>query len=276
MERGETMNSAHSLGSRCPPLVAVAHGSRDSCYLQDVETLITMVRELRPELPVLTTFLEFSTPLFNDLVESADLQTSEPVVVPLLLSRGFHLENDVEPVAKSANAIVSDPLGPELELIDIMVNELSSATSLRDSPVIFVSAGTKDKDGQADIDLSRTLLEDRLGVEVIAAYSGGSGPSADEVASTLRSSGAEFSICAYLLGRGRFYSSLMKLGAKSVTLPLGSYRSVARLILKRYDQAMLKRSGLTGPPVDYLLSLANYDPTFPANQTDIKYTSLAS
>lgn len=220
------------------PLVAFAHGSQDPHHATDIEVLMDKVREQRPGLNVVVKYLEFSRSPVSEMVYLANSANARPVAVPLLLSRGYHLCTDVEIVARQGNLIAAKPLGPDDDLIDVMVQELSVSGARLDAPIILAAAGSRNELGRADVAMVSSMLQGRLGVQVTTAYLGSVGPHINQVAARFRNSGLEFSICSYLLSRGKFHSSLYSLGSKWVTRPLGSSQSVATLILRRYDQAL--------------------------------------
>src|SRR5689334_13054430 len=76
-----------------PALVLVGHGSRDPRALRTVLTLMERVRELRPGLPVRLGHIELNEPLLPDTL--AALGDAPAVLVPLLLSRGYHVKRDI-------------------------------------------------------------------------------------------------------------------------------------------------------------------------------------
>lgn len=224
-----------------PSLVAIAHGSRDRHHEADIEALMDNVRAQRPGLNAVVRYLEFSHPRADDLADLDDHMDVRPVAVPLLLSRGYHLFTDVVGVARERNFIVAKPLGPDSDLIDVMVDELSLADANLNSPIVLAAAGSTSELGRADVAMVSSMLESRLGVQVATGYVGSVGPHVSDVTLKFRRLGCEFSVCSYLLSRGRFHSSLLALGARFVTRPLSSNQSLASLVLRRYDQALAER-----------------------------------
>lgn len=85
-----------------PALVLVAHGSRDPRALATVRTLMERVREQRPGLAVHLGHIELNEPLLPDTL--AALGDREAVLVPLLLSRGYHVKQDIPEMAAAAEA----------------------------------------------------------------------------------------------------------------------------------------------------------------------------
>ena len=95
-----------------PALVVVAHGSRDPRALSTVSALLDRVRALRPDVPVHLGHIELNAPLLPDTL--AALGDTEAVLVPLLLSRGYHVKQDIPEMAAASRARtqLAGPPGP--------------------------------------------------------------------------------------------------------------------------------------------------------------------
>ncbi|MDR8414855.1 CbiX/SirB N-terminal domain-containing protein, partial [Nonomuraea sp. 3-1Str] len=74
-----------------PPLVAVAHGSRDPRAAAVVEALLDEVRRARPGLPVRTAYLDHAAPSLGQALAGL----GEAVVLPLLLTEAYHSRVDL-------------------------------------------------------------------------------------------------------------------------------------------------------------------------------------
>ncbi|MGW0205736.1 sirohydrochlorin chelatase, partial [Streptomyces sp. NPDC003233] len=107
-----------------PALVLVAHGSRDPRALETVRTLADRVRELRPVLAVHLGHIELNEPLLPDTL--AALGDTPAVLVPLLLSRGYHVKQDIPEMAAAAPAPtrLAAPLGPHPLLVETLYDRL--------------------------------------------------------------------------------------------------------------------------------------------------------
>ncbi len=71
-----------------PALLAVAHGSRNPAATDVIKTLARQVRRLAPVLDVHVAFIGHAEP---SLPAELDAAGSNSVIVPLLLSTGYHL-----------------------------------------------------------------------------------------------------------------------------------------------------------------------------------------
>jgi len=121
------MDSQLSPAPGPPALVVVAHGSRDPRALATVRALLDRVRALRPGLPVHLGHIELNEPLLPDTLTA--LGEREAVLVPLLLSRGYHVKRDIPEMAAEArlHTRVAAPLGPHPLLADALHARLTEA-----------------------------------------------------------------------------------------------------------------------------------------------------
>src|SRR3954454_16814818 len=88
-----------------PPLVLVAHGSTDPRFAAVVEAIAADVQESAPHVDVRVGYLEHGPPHVADVVEPG------AVVVPLLLTSGYHVRVDLP--TQAADVQVTAALGPD-------------------------------------------------------------------------------------------------------------------------------------------------------------------
>ena len=97
-----------------PILLAVSHGTSDAEGARAIADLVGAVAAAMPEVEVRSAFVDVQQPDAADLLPTID---GPVVIVPLLLSRGFHVHHDLHGMAaKKADAVVSAPM---LSLIHI-------------------------------------------------------------------------------------------------------------------------------------------------------------
>ncbi|MDH6215521.1 sirohydrochlorin chelatase [Streptomyces pseudovenezuelae] len=230
-----------------PALVVVAHGSRDPRALSTVRTLLDRVRALRPGLPVHLGHIELNEPALPDTL--AALGTARAVLVPLLLSRGYHVKRDIPEMAAEAQARtrVAPPLGPHPLLVDALQARLveagrrmrMDAATRRTSAVILAAAGSRDPDSQTDTNSTAALLSARLGVPVLPAYASTAAPTIPEALAILATQGRHrVAIASYFTAPGRFARECAEKAPWIASAPLGTHPAMASLILNRYDQTL--------------------------------------
>jgi sirohydrochlorin ferrochelatase len=225
------MNAA-SDGTRSPVLVAVAHGSRDSAAQHAVGALAERVRGFAPAIDVRVAFLQHAEPSLAGALAAA---SGEVVVVPLLLSTGYHVMVDIHGAARDAGARVSAPLGPDALLAEALIDRLADAGAPSGTPTVLAAAGSSDPGAAADVTGQARLLADRLGTPVPAAFAAAGHPTVAQAVTDLhRSTGSPVSVATYLLAPGQFHDQLRETAATWVSAPLGDHPAVARLVLDRF------------------------------------------
>jgi sirohydrochlorin ferrochelatase len=230
-----------------PALVVVAHGSRDPRALSTVRALLDRVRALRPGLPVRLGHIELNEPLLPDTL--AALQGSEAVLVPLLLSRGYHVKQDIPEMAAAApvRTRVATPLGPHPLLVEALHARLTEAgwctppdeATRRASAVVLAAAGSRDPESKVDTGRTAQLLAERLGVPVVPAYASAAAPTVPDAVRALAARGRHrVAVASYFTAPGRFATECAQAAPWIAAAPLGTHPAMARLVLHRYDQAL--------------------------------------
>jgi sirohydrochlorin ferrochelatase len=230
-----------------PALVVVAHGSRDPRTLNTVHALLDQVRELRPGLPVHLGHIELNAPLLPDTL--ASLGAGDAVLVPLLLSRGYHVKRDIPEMAAASRARtrVAAPLGPHPLLVETLHARLVEAgwrarmdkATRRASAVVLAAAGSRDPDAAVDTGRTARLLSERLGVPVVPAYASAATPTVETAVRALAARGRHrVAIASYFTAPGLFATKSAETAPWIASAPLGTHPAMARLVLHRYDQAL--------------------------------------
>ncbi|WP_189319851.1 sirohydrochlorin chelatase [Streptomyces flaveus] len=239
-----------------PALVLVGHGSRDPRALSTIRALIEKVRELRPSLPVHLGHIELNEPLLPDTL--ASLGTGDAVLVPLLLSRGYHVKQDIPEAAAAAQARtrVAAPLGPHPLLIETLYARLVEAgwrtrmteAARRSSGIVLAAAGSRDPEAAVDTRRTAQLLAERLGVPVVPAYASAAAPTVPHAVRALAARGRHrVAIASYFTAPGRFSTECAEAAPWIAAAPLGAHPAMARLVLHRYDQTLATATTTAAP-----------------------------
>jgi len=216
-------------GDRPPVLLAVAHGTRSAAGQAQIRDLVDRVACRRPDLDVRLAYVDVQQPRVGDAIRGLDA-----VVVPLLLSAGYHVRVDIAEAVAANNAVATAPLGPDPALVHSLESRIAGADA-----VVLAAAGSSDPSWRADI----ATVAERLGAHV--AYASGTELRVPDVVARLRAQGARrITIAAYLLAEGLFYSSLHRAGADVVTPPLCADPAVVDLVLARYQDLTMAPSRL--------------------------------
>lgn len=223
-----------ALWERFPTMIAVAHGSTDPGAERNIASLLDSVRRIRPGLRVEGAFLEFGTPRFREVLER--LAPENPIVVPLLLSRGYHIYQDISALCGPMGVEMAGPMGPAWELIEVLAQRLARVRAPFDTPMFLVGAGSSLEGSSADAGMVAEMLGRRLGRDVSVAFIAGAEPS---ISSVVQHHGERGSVIAsYLLSPGKFQSYLESLNGYRVTGALGHHHLISELVLRRYDEAV--------------------------------------
>lgn len=241
---------------RRPILLAVSHGTSDAEGARAIADLVDAVAASLPDVEVRNAFVDVQQPDAADLLPTID---GPVVIVPLLLSRGFHVHHDLHGMAaKKADAVVSDPMGPDPRLAEVLADRLAAASAGTPStdagprePVILAVAGSRDPASLTDAEAMASLLSLRLGARVELAYLAARQP---DLPAALREH-PDAVVATYLLAQGFFFDmTASQAEGRTVTPPLLDGATVPQplidLVIARYDEAATRLLSAIGPLSD--------------------------
>lgn len=221
-----------------PRLVAVAHGTRDGEGPRTIRSVVRRAAWRLPDVDVVACYVELSEPSLASVMAEAQ---GPAVVVPLLLSTGYHVNHDLPESARRSDfdVTIAPPLGPHPLLAAAGAMQLRAAGAVRGDAVALVVAGSTDPDATAQALLAGRLLQARWGAPVRVGFLSGSGPSVPEVFADLRAEGhRRIATAPYLLAPGHFARKAAGLalanGTTAVADVLGRHGLVSELVVRRY------------------------------------------
>ncbi len=211
-------------------LVTVAHGTRtprDGDAARD----ITAHAAARLRMSARAAFIELAHPLFTEVLAEA----GQPVVaVPLLLSTGFHMRQDLPEMAAGSPVPVrlGPPLGPDPLLAEVQVARLEEAGARPGQRVVLVAAGSSDEAATHDQLGAVALLARAWDGPVVLATLSGRG---DPLTTVVRPGDA---VSPYLLSPGSFQDRIRsEVAAVASGAPvadvLGAHEQVVDLVCQR-------------------------------------------
>ncbi|WP_083511073.1 sirohydrochlorin chelatase [Microbacterium sp. XT11] len=107
-----------------PLLLAVSHGTADAAGSRAIAALVDSARQSLPDVDVRAAFVDVQEP---DAAELAPRLGGRVVIVPLLLSSGFHVHHDLHGIAaRRPRTVVADPLGPDPRLAEVLASRLDA------------------------------------------------------------------------------------------------------------------------------------------------------
>jgi sirohydrochlorin ferrochelatase len=223
-----------------PVLVACAHGTRSPAGRRLIAELALAARALRPGLVTTAAFVDVQPPTVSDVVAGLAADGQRAIVVPLLLSGGYHVHVDIAgAVAAAHGTVAARPLGPDPRLVEVLLDRLVAAGADARDPltaVVLAAAGSSDARAVADVEDTADLLQRSWAGAVSTGYGSAAAPTVPEAVRAARTSGAERVVVAsYLLAPGHFHDKLAGAGADLVTAPLLPDERIAAVLLDRYD-----------------------------------------
>lgn len=225
-------------------LVACSHGTRAPDGRAEIARIRAALAATLPGVRVREAFVDVEHPEVAGVVESA-LSEGPVVVVPLLLSTGFHTSVDIAAAVRHhSGAAAAHALGPHELLVRVLRERLAEATGgdaghRPGDHVVLAAAGSSDPDSAAAVRRMRDLLAARLPCTVSTGYGAGCSPSIPQAVAAARKAGARRVIAAsYVLAPGHFADLVRAAGADLVTAPLGAHPGVARVAAERYREAL--------------------------------------
>jgi sirohydrochlorin ferrochelatase len=230
-----------------PVLVACAHGTRNPTGRRLIAELALAARAQRPGLTTTAAFVDVQPPTVVDVVAGLAAAGQVAVVVPLLLSGGYHVHVDIAgAVADADGAVAARPLGPDPRLVEVLRDRLVEAGADPRDPltaVVLAAAGSSDPRSVADVEDTADLLQRAWAGAVTTGYGSAAQPTVPDAVAAARRGGAERVVVAsYLLAPGHFHDKLAGAGADLVTAPLLPDERIAAVLLDRYDAAVVASS----------------------------------
>ncbi|MFC8655849.1 sirohydrochlorin chelatase [Streptomyces parvus] len=239
-----------------PTLLVIAHGSRDPRHAATVHALTERVRAERPGLRVETAFLEFNAPSVPRVLERLAAQGADEVVaLPLLLTRAYHAKTDIPSVLREARARLprlrirqADVLGPSPLLNATLGRRLREAGArpgdLPRTGLVLASAGSTDPEAIAVIAEIARELRHTGWCAVRPAFASALLPRTEDAVRELRAEGVDrVAVAPYVIAPGRLPDRIAAgaeaAGADVLADVLGPAPELARLLLKRFDEARL-------------------------------------
>lgn len=214
-----------------PRLVTVAHGTRHITGNQ-VAARLTEAAGALLGVPADVSYVELCTPLLPTAL--AEPWQHATVVVPLLLTTGYHVRVDLPTAVAAAfgDVTLARPLGPDPLLAAAQVDRLVAAGARRGQPVVLAAAGSRDPAALPELERAAELLRERWGGPVRLATLGGEGPRLEDVVRP------DDAVSRYLLAPGFFATRCAEIaratGATAVADVIGTHDGVVRLVAERY------------------------------------------
>jgi len=267
-------------------IVVAAHGSRDPQALQEVESLLALMKRQAPGQTIAHGFLEFALPTIDDAVrEVVEGGAARVVMLPALLLSATHAKNDMPgelALLKRQFPGVGFHFGAPTDLHPLLLQlaqqriveaEARSKRTVRrtDTCLVVVGRGTNDPDANSDVSKLARMLEEGMGFGAsFVCYAGTAEP--DLTAGLRRAArlGCErLVVFPYFLFDGvlvkRIYGAADELHARHPELEvlkagyLGAHDAVAQVFLERAREGLEGRATMNCSLCKYRVQIVGFE-----------------
>ncbi|MGN8552839.1 UNVERIFIED_CONTAM: cobalamin biosynthesis protein CbiX [Microbacterium sp. SLM126] len=227
-----------------PALLAISHGTASPDGQAAVAALVAAVAERLPDITVRLGHVDVQQP---DVAASLDaLPADQPVIiVPLLLSAGYHVRVDLkEQTAGRAGVTIGPALGPDPRLVDALLARLEPLDVTADDAVVLAVAGSSDERANEDCRRIGAMLGERLGRPIAVGFLAAADPRLGAaVADARERTSGRVIVADYLLAPGYFHDLAVRLADGSpVARPLlddgEPPASLVDIVIDRYRAAL--------------------------------------
>ena len=213
-----------------PVLLATSHGTSDPAGQRAVLALVDAVAAAAPHLTVRGGYVDVQRPDVPRCLSALAAETGPAaeadrpvVIVPLLLSAGYHVRVDLAEAAAGAGqpVRVTGALGPDWRLARILAGRLHEIGLGPDDTVVLAAAGSTDAGAVADCHAMGGRLAAVLDRPVTVGFISAAQPRlADAVLTARAGAPGRVVVATYLLAPGYFAGLAERCGADAVSRPL--------------------------------------------------------
>ncbi len=236
--------------TRAPALVAASHGTSSVDGRAAVASLVDAVRQSSPRVVVEDAFVDVQQPDVASVLDRLGA-AHDAVVVPLLLSAGYHVHVDLAREVRQGSGapVLGAALGPDDRLVEVLADRLAEAGLRGDDRVVLAAAGSSDTRAVDDCRIVGRRLAARLGRPVAVGFLSAARPSlADAIARTRATHPvSRVVVSSYLLAPGYFHDLAAAAGGDVTSAPIlrpegAPAPALVDLVLDRYGEAALSRA----------------------------------
>ncbi|MFH8251059.1 sirohydrochlorin chelatase [Microbacterium sp. B2969] len=227
-----------------PALLAISHGTASAAGQAAVKALVDAVAERLPDVTVRLGHVDVQQP---DVAASLDaLPADQPVViVPLLLSAGYHVRVDLKQQSADHEGVtIAAALGPDPRLVDALSARLEPLGLQPEDALVLAVAGSSDDRANDDCRTIAAMLADKLERRVDVGFLAAADPRLGAAVAAAQDEASRRVVVAnYLLAPGYFHDLAVRLAAGApVARPLldddAPAASLVDLVIDRYRDAI--------------------------------------
>lgn len=226
-----------------PTLVLVAHGTTRAPARTVVGTLVADVRRALPDVAVRLAHVDVQSPALTAVMAGIRAGGGSAVVVPLLLSAGFHVEVDIAEAVDPARDVVTPTLAGDPVLVDLALDRLAAAGGVDLDAVVIAAAGSSRASARDQVHRFAADLAVATGRPTSVGWVAGETPDLDAVVTA--AGPGRVGVASYLLAPGVFAVRAHELGttagAVAVGAALGPDPRLADIVVRRWREAAATR-----------------------------------
>ncbi|MFB7892099.1 sirohydrochlorin chelatase [Microbacterium sp. NPDC056044] len=225
-----------------PALLAISHGTSSPTGQAAVAALVDAVARRLPGVMVRLGHVDVQQP---DVAASLDAipEGTPVVIVPLLLSAGYHVRVDlIQQSAGRDDVVIAPALGPDPRLVDALLARLEPLGLSPDDALVLAVAGSSDDRANEDCREIGRMLGARLDRDVTVGFLAAADPRVDVAVADAAARAGRVVVVDYLLAPGYFHDLAVRLAAGAPVAPplLGDDEPPAALVdivVDRYNEA---------------------------------------
>lgn len=219
-----------------PVLVCCSHGTDSPAGRAAVSAIVAGAADVLG-VPVRETYVDVQEPQVDEVIASFD---GPAVIVPLLLSPGFHTAVDIGRAARSRPGVVATgTLGPHPLLAELLAERVRDAGLREGDHVVLAASGSSRPEAAQRVTEVRAALAGLIPAPLTVGYAYGTTPKvAEAVAAARRDGAARVIVASYVLAPGHFADLIAGAGADVVTPPLGADPRVVAIVAERYREGL--------------------------------------
>jgi len=223
-------------------LIACSHGTADAVGQACVRALIADVRAMLPAVKVVAAVVDVEQPQIAEVL-AREAQFDDVVVVPLLLSVGYHTAVDISRAVRAhTNAFQATPLGTHPLITDVLVDRLAAALQggwEHGDHVVLAAAGSSNPKALDDVERVVAQLRLRTPAPVSVGYASTASPRIGDAVEAAREAGARRVIAlSHVLAPGFFAGLVGAAGADIVSAPLAPDVRIAQVVVDRFQTVL--------------------------------------
>jgi sirohydrochlorin ferrochelatase len=221
-----------------PVLVLVAHGTARAGARAVIGALTADVRSRLPDVEVRLAHVDVQSPSLSTVMADVRAGGRWAVVVPVLLSAGYHVEVDIAAAVDPARDVVTPTFAGAPELVAIGLERMAMAGRSDLDAIVVAATGSSRAGAREQVAQFARSVASASGHPTTVGWAAAGEPTVAEAVTT---AGGRVGVVTYLLAPGVFAArareAAVRAGAVAVGEPLGPDPRLADVVVARFRDA---------------------------------------